>query len=102
MNHKLLDGKKIKANERKKAKDEHDIWLNYRPFYSVLGRDEYDKFIKSIAEVNEIERRIKQLKTWRTLGYLTIDEARNTRKTVGRKGLRTSSTGIARKGAYHH
>ena len=99
---KLFDSKKIKGNERRKGKDEHDIWMNYRPFYDCLGKDDYDKFIKAIVDVNEYEKKIKQYKLWRSQGYLSIDEARNSSRNVGRKGVRTASKGVARKGAYHH
>lgn len=102
---KLFDSKKIKVNERRKGKEEHDIWLNYRPFYDCLGKEDYDKFVKAIVDINDYEKKIKQLKLWRNQGYLSMDEARNAGRGTGKKGVRVGSKaakGVGRKGVYHH
>ena len=86
MKEELLDSKKIKNVDRKRSKEERELWENHTHFIGCLGKNELEKYIKAVAEENKIHSRILSLKQKREEGCLTLLETKTRRsKAVNHK-----------------
>ncbi|ELP89432.1 transcriptional adapter, putative [Entamoeba invadens IP1] len=88
INNNLIDSKKLKSSERKRSKEEAEIWEKYRLFMNVLGREEFEKYVRTMVEEEECRKKLIQYKLWRKEGYQSLEEGRGGTRYVGRKGAK--------------
>jgi len=67
----LLDYKK----DKKKSKEEKEIFDRLRPFLRVMSKEEHDGFITGLLAEKQLRRRIEELKKYRKFGIHTLSEA---------------------------
>mmetsp|Transcript_1887 Transcript_1887/g.3299 ORF Transcript_1887/g.3299 Transcript_1887/m.3299 type:complete len:602 (+) Transcript_1887:46-1851(+) len=71
----LLDIKKQQALDRKRAKDERDIYQRMRVFARFQTAAEHEALVQGLIEEKRIRNRIEQLKHYREKGIRTLAEA---------------------------
>lgn len=70
----LLDFKKVQATERRRAKEEREVYNQFRPFARFLSADEHEHLIQGIILEQQLQRRVEQLQKYRKLGLRTLAE----------------------------
>jgi len=79
----LHDAKKRQIKERKRPKEEREIYNKTKKFTQVMGLTEYEAFVQNLILEKKTRERIKQLQEYRAMGLktLTEDAERSLRKT---------------------
>lgn len=70
----LLDYKKIQQQDRRRPKEDRELYNNMRVFLQVLPRKEYDELLVGLVKERQLRRRIEVLQAWRKQGVKTIVE----------------------------
>jgi len=70
----LLDYKKIQQQDRRRPKEDRELYNNMRVFLQVLPRKEYDELLVGLVKERQLRRRIEVLQNWRKQGVKTIAE----------------------------
>ena len=68
----LLDYKKQHSQERRRAKDEREIWQEMRQFARFWPQEEHEEFMRWLIHENKIRKRVQQLQSWRKAGLHTF------------------------------
>jgi len=95
----LLEYKKM---ERKRNKEDKDIYDKTRVFARTISKHEFEEFLNGLLEERRLRKRIKELKKYRKLGVHTVVEAeeyendRKRRESDNAAG-RKSTTVVTRK-----
>ena len=63
-----------KKKERKKSKEEKEIYDRLRPYLRILGKQNHEQLITSILAEKQIRRRIEELKKYRKLGLHNLSD----------------------------
>eukprot|EP01097_Dermamoeba_algensis_P008477 TRINITY_DN5678_c0_g1_i1.p1 TRINITY_DN5678_c0_g1~~TRINITY_DN5678_c0_g1_i1.p1 ORF type:complete len:495 (+),score=100.39 TRINITY_DN5678_c0_g1_i1:45-1529(+) len=71
----LLDFKKMQQTERKRTKEEKELYNSLKVFLQLIGKEEFDSFINGILEERALKKKIEELKELRQNGIRTIFEA---------------------------
>mmetsp|Transcript_2987 Transcript_2987/g.6995 ORF Transcript_2987/g.6995 Transcript_2987/m.6995 type:complete len:516 (-) Transcript_2987:223-1770(-) len=64
----LLDFKRHQAQERRRSKEERDLWGQMRPFARFWPQEEHEEYVRSLNDQRKIRRRIEQLQHFRKVG----------------------------------
>ncbi|KAI9257678.1 hypothetical protein BY458DRAFT_479501 [Sporodiniella umbellata] len=67
-----LDFKRMQAVERKRHKDERDIYNKTRVFCRLQTEEDYEAFTKGLIKEQQLRDRIATLQEWRQAGLTTI------------------------------
>ncbi|KAK4516887.1 uncharacterized protein ATC70_000214 [Mucor velutinosus] len=67
-----LDFKRMQAIERKRQKEERDIYNKTRVFCRLQTEADYDMFVKGLVKEQQLRDRIATLQEWRQAGLTTI------------------------------
>ncbi|GMM50419.1 chromatin-binding transcription regulator [Starmerella bacillaris] len=78
--HNLLDYRKLIATEKKRTKEEKELYNKLKPFVRVLPADEFQKFTEDILAEQSYRHRIAELQEYRQNGIKTLDEAKKYEK----------------------
>lgn len=70
----LLDFKKQHSQERRRAKDEREMWQEMRQFARFWPQEEHEEFMRWLIHENKIRKRVQQLQQWRKAGLHTFAE----------------------------
>ncbi|CEP19462.1 hypothetical protein [Parasitella parasitica] len=69
-----LDFKRMQAIERKRQKEERDIYNKTRVFCRLQTEADYDMFVKGLVKEQQLRDRITTLQEWRQAGLTTIKQ----------------------------
>jgi len=70
VDHGLLDYKK----DKKRSKEEKDIYERLRPFLRVMTKEEHEEFINGLLAERQLRKKIEDLKKYRKIGVHTLSE----------------------------
>jgi transcriptional adapter 2-alpha len=70
----LLDYKKVHQQDRRRSKEDRDLYNNMRVFLQVMNKEEYEQLLQGMVYERQLRRRIEQLKHWRSNGIRTLAE----------------------------
>lgn len=70
----LLDYKRIQQHDRRRPKEDRDLYNKMRVFLQVLPRKEYDELLVGLVKERQLRRRIEVLQNWRKQGVKTVAE----------------------------
>jgi len=95
----ICDWKKTSNMEKKRSKEERDMYTKYRCFTRFMPQNKFDELVDGIISERRIRKRIEQLKQYRSAGVLTfkkaeqyeVDKKRRESDWEQRKGIRTPS-----------
>jgi len=103
LDHGLHDLKKISALEKKRTKEEKEVYTKTKKYLQLMTNDEYDEFVRGLVAEKQTKERIQQLQEYRRMGCRTLAEGdiyekekkaretakrQNYPKTVGRKPIK--------------
>ena len=71
----LLNVRKQQLLEKKRTKEEKEIYANMRVFARFQTQEEHEALVQGILEEQKLRQRIKELKEYRRMGVLTLAEA---------------------------
>ncbi|KAI8367922.1 hypothetical protein EDC96DRAFT_505783 [Choanephora cucurbitarum] len=71
---KWLDFKRMQAAERKRQKEERDIYNKTRVFCRLQTEQDYDMFVKGLVKEQQLRDRIATLQEWRQAGLTTLKQ----------------------------
>ncbi|KAI8375776.1 hypothetical protein BD560DRAFT_66225 [Blakeslea trispora] len=71
---KWLDFKRMQAAERKRQKEEREIYNKTRVFCRLQTEADYDVFVKGLVKEQQLRDRIATLQEWRQAGLTTIKQ----------------------------
>ncbi|KAJ3065351.1 Transcriptional adapter ada2, partial [Quaeritorhiza haematococci] len=71
----LLDFKKIQAQEKKRPKDEKDVYQRMRVFAKMQTAEDFESLMDGILHEMKLRRRIAELQEYRRMGVTSIREA---------------------------
>ncbi|KAI8069770.1 uncharacterized protein B0P05DRAFT_550803 [Gilbertella persicaria] len=69
-----LDFKRMQATERKRQKEEREIYNKTRVFCRLQTEADYDLFVKGLIKEQQLRDRIATLQEWRQAGLTTIKQ----------------------------
>ncbi|KAI8646024.1 hypothetical protein BD408DRAFT_480272 [Parasitella parasitica] len=69
-----LDFKRMQAIERKRQKEERDIYNKTRVFCRLQTEADYDMFVKGLVKEQQLRDRITTLQEWRQAGLTTVKQ----------------------------
>lgn len=69
-----LDFKRMQATERKRQKEEREIYNKTRVFCRLQTEADYDMFVKGLIKEQQLRDRISTLQEWRQAGLTTIKQ----------------------------
>lgn len=75
LNHNLLEYRKLAALDKKRSKEERDLYNKLKPFIRVLPQDEFDRFTEDIIAEQQYRQRIAELQEYRQNGIKTLEQA---------------------------
>ncbi|ELP90875.1 transcriptional adapter, putative [Entamoeba invadens IP1] len=78
----LVDPKKLRVADRKRTKEEKEVFENYRHFLPVLGKDDLEKYIKASVEEGKLIGKLRKLRQKRREGCLTMEETKERRRST--------------------
>jgi transcriptional adapter 2-alpha len=70
----LLDYKKLQQQDRRRNKEDRDMYNNLRVFLQIMTKEEHEQFLAGVAAERNLRRRIQQLQHWRAHGIRTLTE----------------------------
>ena len=71
----LLDYKRLLAIERRRPREERDVYDAFRPFARFLTPGEFEELVRGIILEHRLRRRIGQLQEYRRAGVRSLAEA---------------------------
>jgi len=71
----LLDFKKQQAQDRRRTKEEREMWTQMRQFCRFWPQEEHEEYMRGVILERKIRRRIEQLQQYRLAGLHTFAEA---------------------------
>jgi transcriptional adapter 2-alpha len=69
-----LDFKRMQSMERKRQKEEREIYNKTRVFCRLQTESDYDTFVKGLIKEQQLRDRISTLQEWRQAGLTTIKQ----------------------------
>ncbi|ODV63457.1 chromatin-binding transcription regulator ADA2 [Ascoidea rubescens DSM 1968] len=69
----LLEYKKNLSIEKKKTKEERELFNKIKPFIRIMTPEDFQKFSNDILLESQIRNKISQLQNWRNAGLTTIE-----------------------------
>jgi transcriptional adapter 2-alpha len=66
--HNLLEYRRNVAQEKKKTKEERDLFNKCKPFARMMNHDDFEEFAKTLEYEHNLRLAISQLQEWRTMG----------------------------------
>ncbi len=103
LDHGLHDLKKIAALEKKRTKEEKEVYTKTKKYLQLTTNEDYDEWVKGLVIEKQLKERIQQLQEYRRMGCHTLAEGevyekekkaretakrQNYPKTVGRKPIK--------------
>ena len=70
----ILERGLLERKERKRGKEEREIWNNMRVFARFHSAEEHEQFIQGLANEARLRRRIERLQQWRVNGVKSLKE----------------------------
>ena len=70
----LLDVKKQQQMERKRPKEEREIYSQMKPFMRFCEGQEFQQLVDGLIEEKTLRQRVEELKMFRSLGLETFDQ----------------------------
>eukprot|EP01094_Clydonella_sp_ATCC50884_P008785 TRINITY_DN18339_c0_g1_i1.p1 TRINITY_DN18339_c0_g1~~TRINITY_DN18339_c0_g1_i1.p1 ORF type:complete len:563 (-),score=143.80 TRINITY_DN18339_c0_g1_i1:145-1833(-) len=70
----LIDPKKRQQRERRKTKEEKDMYMFARPFLQLSNIEHHEEFLKGLSHEQALRARIEELQECRRLGITTMSE----------------------------
>ncbi|KAL9552660.1 hypothetical protein PS6_004337 [Mucor atramentarius] len=106
-----LDFKRMQAIERKRQKEEREIYNKTRVFCRLQTEADYDMFVKGLVKEQQLRDRIATLQEWRQAGLTTIRQGEHYEREkqnrlaqlktfVSLSSERTGSSGSAQRNTY--
>lgn len=74
INDNLLDYKTNNAIDKKRSKEEKELYNKIKPFARIMSSNDFQAFSDDILKEFKIRNRINQLQNWRKNGILTLEE----------------------------
>ncbi|GMM29139.1 chromatin-binding transcription regulator [Martiniozyma asiatica (nom. inval.)] len=74
LNDGLIDYKTNNAIDKKRTKEEKELFIKIKPFARVMNAQDWADFSNDIMEEFRLRNRINQLQNWRRQGITTLDE----------------------------
>ncbi|KAJ1635715.1 hypothetical protein T492DRAFT_964313 [Pavlovales sp. CCMP2436] len=71
----LLDFRKLQAADRRRGREERELWAALRPFARLHTAAEHALFVRSLLSELRLRRRIAQLQHYRQMGLLSLAQA---------------------------
>lgn len=71
----LLDYKKQQSQDRRRTKDERELWSQMRLFARFWPQEEHEEFMRGLTLERKIRKRIEQLQQYRKVGLHTFAES---------------------------
>mmetsp|Transcript_37358 Transcript_37358/g.72988 ORF Transcript_37358/g.72988 Transcript_37358/m.72988 type:complete len:510 (-) Transcript_37358:136-1665(-) len=71
----LLDYKKQHSQERRRTKDERELWQHMRQFARFWPQEEHEEYMRGLILERKIRKRIEQLQTFRRAGLHNFADA---------------------------
>lgn len=78
--HGLLEYRKLAAVDKKRGKEERELYNRLKPFVRVLPPDEFQRFTEDVIAEQQYRHRIAELQEYRQNGIRTLEEARKYEK----------------------
>lgn len=66
-NHKLLDYRKNTAIDKKRTKDQRDLYHKLKPFARLMSADDFTSFSEDLEKEQNLRQAITQLQDWRRM-----------------------------------
>ena len=85
--HELLENRRNTAFERKKTKEERDLYNKLKPFARVMGKQDFDTFSQDLEKELNLRVAISQLQEWRSL---KIADCQTGQKYENEKAMRAA------------
>lgn len=83
----LHDLKKQQALERKRTKEEREMYNKMRKFLQLMSNEDFEQFIKNLVIEKQLKERIQLLQKHRRLGIRTLTEGEAYEKEKRRRDL---------------
>jgi transcriptional adapter 2-alpha len=77
INDNLLDYKSNNAIDKKRSKEEKDLYNRIKPFARIMNSNDFNEFSNDIMDEFKIRNRIHQLQNWRKHGITLIEDGEN-------------------------
>ncbi|CEM30964.1 unnamed protein product [Vitrella brassicaformis CCMP3155] len=71
----LLDIKKLQQEEKKKPKEERELYNQLRPLMRFHDQASHNRFVSNLMEERRLRSRLERLREWKSLGLASLDEA---------------------------
>lgn len=84
-NHKLLDYKKNQALDKKRTKEQRDLYNKLKPFARIMSHPDYVTFYEDLEKEQNLRQAIVQLQEWRRMRISTLSGGE---KYEGEKAVR--------------
>ncbi len=91
----LLNVKKQQQMERKRPKEEREIYAQMKPFMRFCEGQEFQQLVEGLIEEKNLRQRLEELKMFRSLGMETFDQVE---KYLEKKHLESIELGTAKTG----
>ncbi len=62
------------GKDKKRSKEEKEIYDRLRPFLRVMTKEEHEEFINGLLAERQLRKRIEDLKKYRKIGVHTLSE----------------------------
>lgn len=69
-----LDFKRMQAQDRKRLKEERDLYNKTRVFCKLQTENDYEMFVKGLVKEQQLRDRIATLQEWRSAGLTTVKQ----------------------------
>ncbi|OJD15567.1 hypothetical protein AJ78_04190 [Emergomyces pasteurianus Ep9510] len=66
--HNLLEYRKNTAQDKKRTKEERELFNKAKPFARMMNHDDFEEFTKGLEYEHNLQLAIAQLQEWRTMG----------------------------------
>lgn len=73
--HNLLEYRRLAAIDKKRTKEERDMYNKLKPFARIMTRRDFEQFSESMMAELKLRRRIIELQEYRRMGICTLDSA---------------------------
>ena len=90
----ILERGLLERKEKKRGKEEREIWNNMRVFARFHSAEEHEQFIAGLANEARLRRRIERLQTWRMNGVKSLKEGERYEEEKKRREDKKRSNGL--------
>lgn len=101
--HGLLEYRKLAAIDKKRSKEERELYNRLKPFVRVLPADEFQRFTEDVIAEQLYRHRIAELQEYRQNGIKSLEEAKKYEKDKQLRHLaifRTSQPPVPQRHSY--